>query len=220
MNDEKPLGVAAFDFDGTLIANDSFVPFLVRLRGARKLGWEFSASCLSLLRAGGWKLDRDVSKADLVARLLAGYPADRLAEEGEAFGLQLARRIRPHMSKRLDWHRDQGHRVLLVSASLQAYLEPLGRSLGLDAVLATRLEVGPDGRLTGRLEGVNCRGPEKEVRVREWLAGNANGAAVELWAYGDSTGDRELLAMADYPQLIRRRDQLRLRLTTTVAAAP
>ena len=54
------------------------------------------------------------------------------------------------------------------------------------------------GVLTGRLSGANCRGPEKARRVREWLAGAGLDGA-ELWAYGDSPGDAELLAMADHP---------------------
>jgi phosphatidylglycerophosphatase C len=60
------------------------------------------------------------------------------------------------------------------------------------------LERGRNGRLTGRLVGANCRGAEKARRTREWL--RANGlAGAELWAYGDSSGDDELLALADHP---------------------
>jgi phosphatidylglycerophosphatase C len=78
----------------------------------------------------------------------------------------------------------------------------LGDALGVDAVLATRLAA--DGEtFTGALVGENCRGPEKLRRLDEWLAarvgveGGRNG--VELWAYGDSAGDRELLEVADHP---------------------
>ena len=42
---------------------------------------------------------------------------------------------------------------------------------------------------------------EKAARLRHWL----DGAPAEVWAYGDSRGDRELLAMADHPVLIRGR---------------
>ena len=46
----------------------------------------------------------------------------------------------------------------------------------------------------------NCRGPEKARRLLAWLDANHGGRdAVELWAYGDSPGDRELLAAADKP---------------------
>lgn len=111
--------------------------------------------------------------------------------------------MRPDTVARLAWHRAEGHRVVLVSASLRSYLTPLGEHLGADAVLCTDVEVGADGRLTGRLAGANCRGPEKVARLRRWLAGaGLERDAVELWAYGDSAGDRELLAAADRPLLV------------------
>ncbi len=100
----------------------------------------------------------------------------------------------------MDWHRGQGHELVLVSASLAAYLEPLGARLGLDAVLATGLDVGDDGRLTGHLQGSNVRGEEKLRRLRAWLGGDP----CVLWVYGDSEGDRELLVAADNPYWCRR----------------
>jgi phosphatidylglycerophosphatase C len=203
MSAPVPVGVAAFDFDGTLIARDSFLPFLLRISGKRSLGRALVISSPSMVRAYGVRRDRDATKEALVARLLRGFPADRLNAAGEAFGTELADRLRPAMATRLSWHREQGHHLVLVSASLDVYLQPLGRRLGFDAVLATALEVGDDGRLTGRLRGANCRGTEKEARLRAWLAANLDNTPVEIWAYGDSTGDRELLAMADHPHLVR-----------------
>ena len=67
--------------------------------------------------------------------------------------------------QRADWHRTQGHRLVIISASLGAYLRPIGERLRFDAVLATELEAGPDGRLTGRIAGENVRGPEKARRL-------------------------------------------------------
>ena len=138
---------------------------------------------------------RDGSKAALLRRALAGQAATHVAEVGEAFGASLARRIRPEMAERLVWHRQQGHRQVLVSASLAVYLEPFGRLTGFDEVIATRLETGPDGRLTGRMDGPNVRAHQKAVLLRDTLGSDP----VEVWAYGDSAGDREMLQMADHP---------------------
>jgi phosphatidylglycerophosphatase C len=90
----------------------------------------------------------------------------------------------------------------LVSASLEVYLAPLGDRLGFDGVLATSLQVGNDGLLTGRLKGANVRRAEKAARLRGWLDARPGEARHELWAYGDSVGDRELLAMADHPRRV------------------
>ena len=193
------VGVAAFDFDGTLVPGDSLLPFLRLLAGGRRVGRTFLLSGPSLVRtfcSGG---GRDATKAVLLGHLLTGWPAEAVAGAGERYAARLERRIQPAMGERIGWHRSQDHRLVLVSASLEVYLEPLGRRLGFDAVLATGLEIGDDGALTGRLQGANVRGSEKERRLRSWLTGELAGRPWELWAYGDSTGDRELLAMADHP---------------------
>jgi phosphatidylglycerophosphatase C len=190
--------VAAFDFDGTMIRGDSFMPFLVRAVGPGKFGQiviRSSASTAQAYRLGR----RDASKAVLVRRLLRGYPADRLDDLGRRYAVLLSQRIRPQMAERVAWHQQRGHRLVIVSASLDVYLAPTGKALGFDQVLATELEVGSDGRLTGRLLGPNVRGVEKSARLREWLAQELAGVPYQLWAYGDSAGDRELLAMADHP---------------------
>ena len=73
-------------------------------------------------------------------------------------------------------------------------------------MLATELEVDADGRCTGALVDGNCRGPEKVARLHAWLDEHHGGRdAVELWAYGDSPGDLELLADADHAVWARRR---------------
>ena len=76
-------------------------------------------------------------------------------------------------------------------------------------MLATRLVVDGDERLSGDLDGPNVRAHEKVVRLRRWLGGEP----CELWAYGDSTGDRELLALADHGFRVPRRGFAGLGLT-------
>ena len=77
--------------------------------------------------------------------------------------------------------------MILASASLEPYVRPLGEILGVDDVVCTRLERDAAGRLTGRLLGANCRGPEKARRVSEWLAeaGPHGGRALGLRRLGE-----------------------------------
>src|SRR4051812_40921465 len=168
-----------------------------RVAGALAVQWPRIAAALAGLG------DRDAAKVALVGRLLTGMPAATVAEAVQAFASRLERRLRPDMVEQLQWHQAEGHRTVIVSASLAVYLEPVGRRLAVDEVLATDLAVGDDGRLTGGLVGANVRGPEKACRLGAYLA--AAGEECELWAYGDSKGDRELLAMADHPQRVGRR---------------
>jgi len=91
---------------------------------------------------------------------------------------------------------------VIVSASYESYVRVVAGALGDIAVVATRLEAD-EGRCTGRLDGANCRGPEKVRRLHAWL--EAEGLArdeITLYAYGDSSGDRELLAWSDHPHRV------------------
>jgi phosphatidylglycerophosphatase C len=142
---------------------------------------------------------RDAAKAALLRRVLAGRREAWLRELGARFAdVVVSRRLRSGMPERLAWHRKEGHAIVIISASPTLYMDTLGDRLGVDAVLATELEVGDDGCLTGELLGANVRRAEKVRRLEAWLAG----AAAEVWAYGDSAGDRELLERADHPMRI------------------
>lgn len=192
-------GAAAFDFDGTLVRGDSLGAYLARLCGSSNFARTLARSAPAMLAA--YRVSgRDGAKAALLARSVAGIPLEVAKSHGETHGLALASRVRPAMAARLEWHRSRSHRLVLVSASLELYLEPFGRKIGFDEVIATRLEVREDGCLSGRLLGPNVRGEEKAVRLRSFLGE----APVELWAYGDSEGDRHMLAMADHPLLVNR----------------
>ncbi len=187
--------VAAFDVDGTLTTGDCVVPFLRRAAGHRLVTALLRhpvALCGALLRR-----DRDRLK-QLACAALRGTPGVEIDRLGARFAEEVASgRLRHDTTARLRRHQELGHMVIFASASLDAYLEPLSGLLGVDEVVCTRLERDPSGRLTGRLDGPNCRGPEKARRVEELLAARVP-AGVELWAYGDSEGDADLLALADH----------------------
>ena len=188
--------VAAFDVDGTLTTRDCVTPFLRRAAG-RRLVTTLLRHPGALVAAAAHR-DRDRLKK-LACSALRGVDGPAIDGLGEAFAQEIASRwLRDDTAARLRRHRELGHTVILASASLDAYLGPLGTLLEVDDVVCTRLERGPDGRLTGRLVGANCRGSEKARRVRDWL-GSAGLADAVLWAYGDSPGDRPLLERADHP---------------------
>lgn len=193
--------VAAFDFDGTLIARDSLVPFLAHATSRRRVITALARD-IGPVMAGARELGlRDAAKTRLLDRLLAGDDPARLADLGRDYADQLHLSLRPEMVERIAWHRGCGHELVIVSASLRYYLEPLAERLGFDHVIAVELEVGADGRLTGKLDGPNVRGEEKAVRLRRWMGARPD----ELWAYGDSAGDAQLLAMATHPRAMSRR---------------
>ncbi len=196
MTDASPV-VAAFDVDGTLTVRDCVRPFLELVGGRRRLVASVLRRPLASLGAGV-RRDRDAVKQIVVGGVLVGRDVAAVHELGRSFANKVvAEMLRPDTLGRLRWHQQRGHRTVLVSASLRPYLEPLGADLDVDAVLCTDAEA-IDGRYTDRLDGPNCRAGEKAERLQAWL--EANGlVGARLWAYGDSRGDREMLAMADHP---------------------
>ncbi len=190
-------GVAAFDFDGTLTNGGSVFGFLTALVG-RRAALEAAASLSPRLvhaaLAGGPVAD--ATKETLFERLLAGVTVERLEEVASDFAdSHLRRRARPEVRARLDWHRQRGDRVVIVSASPEVYVRVAGHLLGADGVVATRL-ASAGGVLTGRYEGANCRGEEKARRLRDWVE-RSGGASGTLWAYGNSRGDLSMLGEAE-----------------------
>lgn len=183
--------VAAFDFDGTLTTRDTLLPFLQRVAGRAKVSRVLAANLGGFARASRRREGRDVLKERVLAACLAGLDA----AEVDAFALQYVPTIalRPEVVAKLCAHQDEGHHVIVVSASPTIYVAPAVRRLGIDDVLATELEV-VDGVLTGRLATRNCRAEEKVVRLDAWLAGRD----VELHAYGNSPDDAAMLARAHH----------------------
>ena len=195
-NDSTPVAVAAFDVDHTLTVKDCVVPFLREVAG-----WRWYANLLLRIIPLGVAIarrDRDSVKVVVTAAAVKGRSIGSVDEMASRFATRaFPTWLRQDTVRRLEWHRSQGHRIVLVSASYRSYLEHLARLLGCDAVLSTEIEVDSAGRCTGRLKGANCRGPEKATRLTAWMRSQGFDRA-RVWAYGDSTGDDQMLSMAHH----------------------
>lgn len=191
--------LALFDFDGTITDGDSLWDFLC---------WSFGKT--RMIRAGAclgptllaWRVgmtSRHEVKARLLRHFFYGWDAEKFMGHCAEYSLgALPRLVKPSALKQIEWHKANGHTVLVVSASIETWLKPWCdlHQLGL---IATRVEV-VDGRITGALATPNCRGTEKVRRLKE---------AIDLheysyvYAYGDSRGDREMLELANEPHYRR-----------------
>jgi phosphatidylglycerophosphatase C len=202
--------VAAFDFDGTLTQRDTLGPFLREVAGTAAFARALAADAPRLALAGVRAASRDDAKERMFRRLLRGRAHADLATLGDAYGMRVATTgLRPEMVERVRWHAEAGHEIAIVSASLDLYIDRAAAILGIGTVLCSRLEVDADAHVTGAIVGGNCRGPAKIRRIREHFGASG----YELWAYGDSAGDAEMLAAADHPVRVERRAG-RLRLPT------
>lgn len=183
--------VAAFDVDETLTVRDCVIPFMRRVGGMGLLARSAVGAIPMLIRR-----DRNGVKAHFVSAIFADREMAEVESHGISFASMVADRwMRQDVCARLRWHQDQGHVVVLVSASLSAYLNPLGDLLEVDAVLCTELEI-EENIYTGQIIGANCRGSEKAERLRIWCEEAGIDISSIEYAYGDSKGDTELIGMA------------------------
>jgi phosphatidylglycerophosphatase C len=199
--DEDIECVAAFDFDGTLTKVDTLKLFLRSSRGPAAMLAAVGQSPVIMLRALFGGLSRDKAKEVMTRRLLAGLSEDELKViTDELVQRIMDRELRPDTVAWLEWHREAGHTIFVISASFEPYVRPVAERLGVSEVFSTRLEVDENGRLTGRLDGPNVRGPEKARILTEYTRSRR----CRIYAYGDSRGDDEMLGMADVAKRARR----------------
>lgn len=191
--------VAVWDLDGTLTRTGTLLPFLRCVAGT-------TAVVRALAVAAGRDLRRrDAAKALVLQRILGGRPLDEVDRIARAHAARVVgARLRPDSLTRWSWHRRQGHRLVIATASPGLYVHHLARYLDADAVICTEMTV-VNGHLTGALRDANCRGAEKARRV---LAHLVEQPATRVWAYADGDTDRPLLALADVPIRVTRHHRL------------
>jgi len=206
---EKNANVAAFfDLDGTLLPRPSlerrFFPML-RFRGrigvANGLAWLQEAARL-LPRGIGHLVNSNKA-------YLRGIPA------AEAEMLRCPGFF-PEALRRVTWHAEQKHLLVIVSGTLEPLalaaarllLEQLvSRSVAAAVdVCATKLELAA-GSWTGRVVGEAMFDESKARAVRRFCA--AQGIeTVDCFAYGDTANDRWMLEAVGRPQAVNPSDDL------------
>ena len=185
--------IVAFDFDGTLTVRDSFTQFLRWRAGAG--GWIGGLARMTpdLAAYAGHRV-RGRLKAASVREFLKGVPRVQLEADAEAFAGQVWPGFIRYdaLACWKDWGERGAYRVI-VTASPETTVAPFARRLEAEALLGTQLVFDADDRVAGSFAGPNCRGEEKVRRLRAAFGEDMQLAA----AYGDTTGDTEMLAMAD-----------------------
>ncbi len=191
---KRPI-VAAFDFDITITDRDTFLPFLKLAFGSLLLNKVLLSMAFDGLSFALGFINRDQFKKKLIQKLFTGCSTESMTEIGKLHAIHIEQWLRPSALARIQWHKERGDRLIMVSASLDIYLKPVAEKLGFDNLLCTQLS-SYNHLYDGDLVGLNCRGPEKIVRLNELLGSLSK---FELYSYGDSTGDKELLKAADHP---------------------
>lgn len=199
-----PRGMSVFDFDGTLTRRDTFMLFARHARGGKALRRALVRSLPAIIR---WKLglsSNSEAKQRLFSCLYAGMPYSDFVAAGESFADVIDRNLRRRGMDALVEAQARGDRTIIDSASIDDWIRPWAMRHGVDEVIATRPEVDAAGRLTGRFATPNCHGAEK---VRRLALRYPDRDAWHINAYGDSSGDLDLLDYADVPHMLRSRSR-------------
>lgn len=188
----KSKKIAFFDFDGTITTDDSLLKFIRFVVGDMKfLAGLFAIS--PVLVAYKLKLIPNYkAKQIMLSWYFKSMDKEKFLEVAREYSLNYIDKIvRKQAIKKIIWHKNEGHKVVVVSASLECWLRPWCDKNGLD-LIGTKLEL-EENKLTGNLLSKNCYGIEKVNRIKEQYDLNSFNF---IYAYGDSKGDKEMLKLA------------------------
>jgi HAD superfamily hydrolase (TIGR01490 family) len=203
-------GFALFDLDGTVSSGDSILPMIryaVKNRFARRAHLP-----MVLLAFLGYSLHilNDTKAKEIAIAFVKGKTKAQVQAFSEAFCHDvLIQRIYKDAREEIKTRKNEGLRVLLVTASPDFYLQPLIKELQLDGIIGTRADLTNDGIYTGRIAGLNCRNLEKPLRIAEYLA--AEGYELDTdssYAYGDSGHDWPMMSLTGNPVAVNAKKEL------------
>lgn len=191
--------MAIFDLDGTITHRDTLFPLVLRqlvrrpLRLLRLLGVAPAAIRFFVDR------DRAALKQSLLRSTLRGITRAELRATSERFVADtIERRCFHEALATIRRHRDAGHYLVLMSASVDFYVPEFGRQLGFDLVICTGVRWDGD-RLDGTLTTPNRRGEEKARCLRDLMAARDD---PDTFAYGNAESDLPHLKLARHGVLV------------------
>jgi len=199
----RPNPVAAFfDFDETLLEVESGRLGIQWLRDRGLLPYGY---ILKVLVANFFYQHRLLSDERMVRILLTFYKHKRLADfqngSTDFYRTCLKPHLAPAIVARANDHKEKGHVLVLISGSVRYLLEPVVKDLGFTHLLCTDLEVNPDGRLTGKPQGLVCVDQNKKkltLRLTKKLGLDLE----KSYAYGNHHSDLPLLESVGHPHAV------------------
>ena len=185
------MNIAFFDFDGTLIKKDSFILFIKSISSKIKYfsGWLVIVYYYLFSKLGF------VSNQEFKERVISYFMKGREVSELNTYSINFAENIIPtkltdQAIKQLRYHENAGDKIVIVSASLDLWLQYWCKTRDFDLVCSIA-EV-KDDRITGKLVGRNCIGVEKVSRIKKAYKLEEYS---KIYVYGDSKNDLPMLSL-------------------------
>ena len=185
--------IAFFDFDGTITKEDSTIKFIRFFSGDLRyiIGIIVLSPLLILYKLN--ILSNNYIKKVIITYFFKGISEVYFKNQVKLFSSSIINKlIRKKALDRLDWHKNQGHKIVVVSASINLWLQDWC-DFNNFTLIASELEI-VNGIITGNLLYNNCHGPEKVKRI---LNKYNLSDYTYIYAYGNSRGDYEMLDIAN-----------------------
>jgi len=193
---------AFFDFDKTLVEVESGRMAFMWMWNQRMI---LPGYMLKVLAARILNKLNVLSEERLIEIMLTFYRGRKLETFRQGSEQFYQEYLKPHLApviiQRVNFHRKEGHFLVLVSASIRYLLEPVVADLGFDLLLCTDLEEGESGVLTGRPKGPVCIEENKRTITLK-IAGEYGLDLENSYAYGDSKSDLPLLDLVGHPHVV------------------
>ena len=185
--------IAFFDFDGTITTKDTLLEFVKFSKGSPRFYLGFLLTSPWMVAYKLKLTSNHKAKEKFLAWFFRNTPQPIFQDWCQRFAAEIIPRlIRPKALTEIAKLQELGTTVVIVSASPENWIQPWSAPKGIN-LIATRLTLKKD-QLTGKIEGRNCHGKEKVNRIKEnYTLTDYN----EIIAYGDTSGDRPMLDIAN-----------------------
>jgi phosphatidylglycerophosphatase C len=185
--------LALFDFDGTITKNDSLLKFIRFAVGDIKFIYGLVILSPTLIAFKLKLMPNYEAKEKMLSWFFKEFTKNNFVQIANEYSLNhIDKILRPKAIERLNWHKNKGHNVVVVSASLESWLKPWCDRNNLD-LIATQILI-ENNKVTGKLASNNCHGQEKVNRIKDKYDISSFDY---IYAYGDSSGDKEMLELAN-----------------------
>jgi len=195
--------IAFFDFDGTITTQDTMFVFFKYAKGTWMYYFYMMLLSPVFVLFKLKLLPGQIAKEISLIVLFKGIYKEELNRVGKEFCVfKIDGIIRPKAWEKILWHREHGHEVYIVSASAEEWLRPWTETKELN-LICTSLRYDENGKFTGRIDGKNCNGKEKVCRIEEKINLKEYDT---IYAYGDTSGDKDMLSIATFGEFRPFRD--------------
>jgi len=193
------MAIAIFDLDGTITYRDTLFPLVLRLLARRPLRLLRLARVAPAAFRFLLNHDRGALKQSLLQQTVRGTSRTELTALAAEFVRDtIEHRCFQDALAAIRRHRDAGHHLVLMSASVDFYVPEFGRQLGFDQIISTGVRWNGEF-LDGTLTTANRRGEEKAICLRRLVSERQDD---ETFAYGNSDSDLPHLRLARHGLLV------------------